>query len=150
MNATAPPAWFVSRGDLDCVLVAGRYSLLDASAADVLLPLSSDRGVKVLVGGVFNGGILADPRDGAHYDYAPASDALLARSRRIRDICAAYGGPVAAAALQFSLRHPAVTAAVVGVRSPAEITCDAAYLSPSLPDELFSAPAHVCKHANAA
>jgi aryl-alcohol dehydrogenase-like predicted oxidoreductase len=143
MNATAPLAWFVSRADLDCVLVAGRYSLLDTSAADVLLPLCADRGVKVLVGGVFNSGILADPRDGAHYDYAPASDAVLARSRRIRDICAAYGVPVAAAALQFSLRHPAVTAAVVGARSPAEITCDAAYLSPSLPDELFSVLAGV-------
>ena len=149
MNATAPLAWFVSRVDLDCVLVAGRYSLLDTSAADVLLPLCADRGVKVLVGGVFNSGILADPRDGAHYDYAPASDALLARSRQIRDICAAYGVPVAAAALQFSLRHPAVTAAVVGVRSPAEITCDAAYLSHSLPDELFSvlAPVLRCRPA---
>jgi D-threo-aldose 1-dehydrogenase len=139
MNSTAPLAWFVSRADLDCVLVAGRYSLLDTSAADVLLPLCAVRGVKVLVGGVFNSGILADPRDGAHYDYAPAPAAMLARALQIRRICAAYGVPVAAAALQFSLRHPAVTAAVVGVRSPAEITCDAAYLSHSLPDELFGA-----------
>jgi D-threo-aldose 1-dehydrogenase len=131
----------VSRADLDCVLVAGRYSLLDTSAADVLLPLCADRGVKVLVGGVFNSGILADPRHGAHYDYAPASDALLTRALQIRHICAAYGVPVAAAALQFSLRHPAVTAAVVGVRSPAEITCDAAYL----PDELFGALAGVLR-----
>jgi D-threo-aldose 1-dehydrogenase len=70
---------------------------------------------------------------------------VLARSRRIREVCAAYGVPVAAAALQFSLRHPAVTAAVVGALSPAEITRDAAYLSPSLPDELFSVLAGVLR-----
>jgi D-threo-aldose 1-dehydrogenase len=139
MNAAAPLAWFVSRADLDCVLVAGRYSLLDTSAAAELFPLCADRGVRVLAGGVFNSGILADPRDGARYDYAPASAALLARARRIRDICDGYGVPVAAAALQFALRHPAVTAAVVGARSPAEITTDASYLTLNLPDELFAA-----------
>ena len=139
MNYTAPLAWFVSRADLDCVLVAGRYSLLDPSAADELLPLCAERGVKVLAGGVFNSGILADPRDGATYDYAPASAEVLARVRRIRDVCDAYGVPVAAAALRFTLRHPAVTAAVVGARSASEITADASYLTLDIPDELFAA-----------
>jgi len=139
MNYTAPLAWFVSRADLDCVLVAGRYSLLDASAADELLPLCAGRDVKVLTGGVFNSGILADPRDGATYDYAPASAEVLARARRLRDVCDAHGIPVAAAALQFTLRHPAVTAAVVGARSPAEITADASYLTLDIPDALFAA-----------
>jgi len=143
MNAAAPLAWFASRADLDCVLVAGRYSLLDQSAGAELLPLCAERRVRVLAGGVFNSGILADPRDGARYDYAPAPPALLARARRIRDVCAAYGVPVAAAALQFTLRHPAVTAAVVGARSPAEITADASYLSLGIPDELFTALAAV-------
>jgi D-threo-aldose 1-dehydrogenase len=143
MNAAALLAWFVSRADLDCVLVAGRYSLLDTSAAAELLPLCADRDVKVLAGGVFNSGILADPRDGATYDYAPASAEVLARARRIRDACAAFGVPVAAAALQFTLRHPAVTAAVVGARSPAEITADASYLSLDVSDELFTALAAV-------
>ena len=138
MNSAAPLAWLVSRADLDCVLVAGRYSLLDTSAAAELLPLCADRGVRVLAGGVFNSGILADPRDGAHYDYAPAPPALLARARRIRDVCAGYGVPVAAAALQFTLRHPAVTAAVVGARSAAEIAADAAYLALDIPAELFT------------
>jgi D-threo-aldose 1-dehydrogenase len=143
MNQTEMLEWFLPRADLDCVLVAGRYSLLDQSAGAELLPLCADRGVRVLAGGVFNSGILADPRDGARYDYAPAPPALLARARRIRDICAAHGVPVAAAALQFTLRHPAVTAAVVGARSPAEITADAAYLSMEIPDELFIALAAV-------
>ena len=143
MNHAGPLAWFVARADLDCVLVAGRYSLLDTSAADVLFPLCASRGVRVLAGGVFNSGILADPRDGAHYDYAPATDALLARARRIRDICAGYGVPVAAAALRFALRHPAVTAALVGTRYAAEISLDASYLTLDIPDDLFAALAGV-------
>jgi D-threo-aldose 1-dehydrogenase len=138
MNAAAPLAWFVSRADLDCVLVAGRYSLLDQSAGAELLPLCTERRVRVLAGGVFNSGILADPRDGARYDYAPAPPALLARARQIRDICTAHGVPVAAAALQFTLRHPAVTAAVVGARSPSEIAADASYLTLDIPGELFA------------
>ncbi|MFY9653729.1 aldo/keto reductase [Trebonia sp.] len=147
MNAAAPLAWFVSRADLDCVLVAGRYSLLDTSAAAELLPLCADRGVQVLAGGVFNSGILADPRDGAYYDYAPAPAEVLARARRIRDICAAYSVPVGAAALRFTLRHPAVTAAVVGARSAAEISTDASYLTLDIPDELFAALATVLPQA---
>jgi len=143
MNYTAPLAWFVSRADLDCVLMAGRYSLLDRSGAAELLPLCAERGVKVLAGGVFNSGILADPRDGATYDYAPASAEVLARARRIKDMCDAYGVPAAAAALQFTLQHPAVTAAVVGARSPAEITADASYLTLDIPEELFAALAAV-------
>jgi D-threo-aldose 1-dehydrogenase len=99
--------------------------------------------VQVLAGGVFNSGILADPRDGAYYDYAPAPAEVLARARRIRDTCAAYGVPAGAAALRFTLRHPAVTAAVVGARSAAEITTDASYLTLDIPDELFAALATV-------
>jgi aryl-alcohol dehydrogenase-like predicted oxidoreductase len=68
---------------------------------------------------------------------------VLARARRIRDTCAAYGVPVGAAALRFALRHPAVTAAVVGARSAAEITTDASYLTLDIPDELFAALATV-------
>ena len=67
--------WFVERADLDCVLVAGRYSLLDTAAADSLFPACQRRGVPVLAAGVFNSGILADPRPGATYDYAPARPA---------------------------------------------------------------------------
>ena len=88
MNAAAPLAWLIERCDLDCVLVAGRYTLLDQPAADVLFPLCLRRGVAVLAGGVFNSGIPAGPGDGARYDYAPASPALLARTRRLRNACA--------------------------------------------------------------
>jgi D-threo-aldose 1-dehydrogenase len=137
MNSATQLTWLVERCDLDCVLVAGRYTLLDRSAADSLLPLCLRRGTAVLAGGVFNSGILADPREGARYDYAPAASDVLARARRIRDICASYHVPVAAAALRFTLRHPAVTTAVVGARTPAEILSDVSYLSADIPAALF-------------
>jgi D-threo-aldose 1-dehydrogenase len=137
MNQAGLLQWFVERADLDCVLIAGRYSLLDTSAAAGLLPACQQRGVAFLAAGIFNSGILADPRPGATYDYAPAPDALLERAQRIRAVCARHGVPIGAAALHFVLRHPAVTAVVAGVRSAAEVTEDAAWLTAAVPDGLF-------------
>jgi D-threo-aldose 1-dehydrogenase len=87
---------------------------------------------------VFNSGILADPGGDARYDYALAPPAVLARARRARDICAAHGVPLPAAALQYTLRHPAVTAAVVGARAPEEIRADTGYWSADIPDALWA------------
>jgi D-threo-aldose 1-dehydrogenase len=137
MNQTEMLEWFLPRADLDCVLVAGRYTLLDTRAAASLLPECARRGVAVLAGGVFNSGVLADPVRGATYDYRPASTELVGRARRIAAACARRGVPLAAAALRFTLRHPAVTAAVVGARRPEEIRDDAGYLTASLPGALF-------------
>ena len=137
MNQAGLLQWFVERADLDCVLVAGRYSLLDTSAAAGLLPACQQRGVAVLAAGVFNSGILADPRPGATYDYAPAPDGLVARAQQIRAVCARHGVPIGAAALHFVLRHPAVTAVVAGARSAGEITEDARWLTAGVPDGLF-------------
>ena len=138
MNQAGLLQWFVERADLDCVLVAGRYSLLDASAAAGLLPACQQRGVAVLAAGVFNSGILADPRPGATYDYAPAPGTLLEQAQRIRAVCARHDVPIGAAALHFVLRHPAVTAVVAGARSAAEITEDVRWLTMALPDGLFA------------
>jgi D-threo-aldose 1-dehydrogenase len=138
VNSAPVAEWFVARCDLDCVLVAGRYTLLDDSAAASLFPLCLARGVEVLAAGVFNSGILADPADGARYDYAPAAPWVLARARRIAEVCARYDVPVAAAALRYVLRHPAVTAAVVGARTPEEIRADAGYLGFPIPDALWA------------
>ena len=138
VNSASVAEWFVARCDLDCVLVAGRYTLLEDSAAASLFPLCLARGVAVLAAGVFNSGVLADPADGARYDYAPAGPGVLARARRVRDICARHGIPVAAAALRYVLRHPAVTAAVVGARTPEEIRADAGYLGLPIPDALWA------------
>ena len=138
MNQAGLLQWFVERADLDCVLVAGRYSLLDASAAAGLLPACQQRGVAVLAAGIFNSGILADPRPGATYDYAPAPDGLLERAQRIRAVCARHGVPIGAAALHFVLRHPAVTAVVAGARNAAEVTEDVRWLTAAVPEGLFA------------
>ena len=137
MNQAPLLEWFVERADLDCVLVAGRYSLLDTEAAHGLFPACQRRGVAVLAAGVFNSGILADPRPGATYDYAPAPLGLLDRAQRIRIVCARYDVPIGAAAIRFVLRHPAVTAVVVGARDAAEVIEDVTYLTTAVPAELF-------------
>jgi D-threo-aldose 1-dehydrogenase len=137
MNQVEMLEWFLPRADLDCVLVAGRYTLLDTRAAISLFPECQRRGVAVLAAGVFNSGVLADPGPAATYDYLPAPPDVMDRARRIGAACARRGLPIGAAALQFTLRHPAVAAAVVGARSPAEIAADAGHLARDVPDALF-------------
>jgi D-threo-aldose 1-dehydrogenase len=122
MNQTPMLTRFVSDTDIDVVLVAGRYTLLDQSAADTLLPAALERGVGVVVGGVFNSGLLAAPAEGATYDYKAASDALIARAQELAALCATFGVPLRAAAARFPLRHPAVVSVLIGARSAAEIT----------------------------
>ncbi|MGW2434576.1 aldo/keto reductase [Streptomyces sp. NPDC001640] len=139
MNQTAMLTRFVTETDLDCVLVAGRYSLLDRSAADELLPACAEREVAVLVGGVFNSGILANLGADATYDYAPAPEAVRCHALALSERCAAHGVALAAAALQFPLRHPAVTGVVVGARSAQEITVNVAHATATIREELWAA-----------
>ena len=134
MNQTAMLERFVRETDVDVVLVAGRYTLLDRSAAAGLLPACAERGVAVVVGGVYNSGVLAS---GATYDYAPAEPALLARVARLAERCRAYDVPLKAAALQFPLRHPAVTCVLSGARSVAELDENIALLAHPVPDALW-------------
>lgn len=138
MNQTGMLARFVRETDLDCVLVAGRYSLLDRSAAEELLPLCRERGVGVVAATVFNSGVFADPRPGSTFDYAPAPVPVLERALALRDRCAAYGVPLAAAALQFPLRHPDVTAVLVGARSPQEVRANDRLARLPVPDALWA------------
>lgn len=138
MNQVGMLARFVRETDLDCVLVAGRYSLLDRSAADDLLPLCAERGVGVLVGGVFNSGVLADPAPGATYDYAPAPEHVRRRALDLAARCADHGVPLAAAALQFPLRHPAVSGVVVGARSAEEVLANAGHAALRIPEALWA------------
>ena len=122
MNQTAMLTRFVTDTDVDVVLVAGRYTLLDRSAAAELLPAALRRGVSVLAGGVFNSGVLADPAAGATYDYQAASDELIGRARLLAERCARFGVPLRAAAARFPLTHPAVASVLIGARSAAEVT----------------------------
>jgi D-threo-aldose 1-dehydrogenase len=111
--------------DLDVILLAGRYTLADQSALPELLPECERRGVAIVLGGPFNSGILATgahPRDGSvpYFNYAPAPSAVVERIVAIERVCAAFAVPLAAAALQFPLAHPAVTCVLPGARSPVE------------------------------
>lgn len=114
-------ARFARETDCDCLLLAGCYTLLDASAADELLPLCQARGVRVVAGGVFNSGVLAQPRPGARFDYVPAPESVLARARELDEVCRAFDVPLMAVAMQFTAAHPAVTALLIGARSSAEV-----------------------------
>ena len=113
----------LERCELDCILLAGRYTLLEQPALEKLLPLCVERGVSILCGGPFNSGILAaGSRAGAraHYNYAPPPDAVLERVRRLEALCGEFSVPLQAAALQFPLAHPAVASVVAGCVTGAE------------------------------
>jgi aryl-alcohol dehydrogenase-like predicted oxidoreductase len=138
MNQAPMLARFVREADIDCVMVAGRWTLLDRSAGEELLPLCQERHVGVFAAAVLNSGILVDPKPGATYDYAPASPERLAAAYQLQRVCARHGVALRAAALQFPLRHPAVTAIVVGARTPDEVTADLADLDRHTPDELWA------------
>lgn len=139
MNRAGLPARLVAETDLDCVLIAGRYTLLDQSAADELLPRCLDRGVGVIVGGVYSSGILADPEaENATYDYVPASVEIRERARQLAGICHRHGVPLAAAAVQFPERHPAVSSILFGARSAGEVVDNERHVAQELPPRLWS------------
>ena len=138
MNQAEMLTRFVRDLDIDVVLVAGRYSLLDQRALAELLPTCAARGTGVVVGGVFNSGLLADPRPGATFDYAPAPAELVDRAARLAEVCARHRTPLRAAALAFPFGHPAVTSVLVGARSAAEVQDAVACFEWPVPGELWA------------
>ena len=139
MNQAEMLTRFVTDTDVDVVLVAGRYTLLDRSASRELLPAARDRGVSVLAAGVFNSGLLAAPAANAHYDYLPAPSNLVARARRLEAICAQFGVPLRAAAARFPLRDAAVASVLIGARSAGEITDAVSLWQSEIPATLWDA-----------
>ncbi|WP_093864679.1 aldo/keto reductase [Streptomyces sp. TLI_053] len=121
MNQTAVPARFVRETDIDAVLLAGRCTLLDRSGFDDLLPEAARRGVSIVAGGVFNSGLLADPRPGASYDYRTAPEDVLHRALRLKEVCERHGVPLRAAAARFPLGHPAVASVLLGLRTAPQV-----------------------------
>ena len=110
----------LDRVDLDVILLAGRYTLLEQGALGELFPLCERRGVSVVIGGAYNSGILAKGVSGGGphtYNYEPAPDAIVQRVGQIESVCARHGVPLAAAALQFPLAHPAVASVIPGLGS---------------------------------
>ncbi|MGW0606537.1 aldo/keto reductase [Streptomyces sp. NPDC002640] len=139
MHDPAKLTRLVRETDVDVVMLSGRYTLLDQSALDDLLPACAERGVSVLAASVFNSGVLAahPPADGATFDYAPAEARTLERARRIAEICEAHGVTLPAAAMAFPLRHPAVAGVVVGMRSADEVHADMAAFSTRIPERFW-------------
>jgi D-threo-aldose 1-dehydrogenase len=96
--------------------------LLDQIALNELLPLCVEHNIAVVIGGVYNSGILADPdAPGARFNYEPSSKSWLDKARRIQSVCERRGVPLKAAAIQFPSGHPAIAVVLTGVRSPAEM-----------------------------
>jgi D-threo-aldose 1-dehydrogenase len=135
MNQSELLARFARETDIDCVLVAGRYTLLDRGAADELLPLCEERGIDVIAAGVFNSGVLAD---GETFDYAPAPREVRSRVVELREITVRWEVPLTAAAVQFPARHPAVACVLMGCRSAGEIEQDVALFERPVPDGLWT------------
>ncbi len=129
---------FARDADFDCLLVAGRYTLLDQSALAELMPLCSERGVSVIIGGPYNSGILATgSQRRTHFDYEPAAADMLEKTQRLEAVCARHGVPLKAAALQFPFGHPAVVAVIPGARSASEVEENVAMMSHPIPTDLW-------------
>jgi D-threo-aldose 1-dehydrogenase len=139
VNEQAVCLEILPRFDLDCILLAGRYTLLEQDASAAVLAEAARRGVGILVGGPFNSGLLAAPEaPGATYDYRPVEQSTLERAREIYSACAALGVDVGAAALQFPLAHPAVVSVVAGMRSAAEAASACARMRAPIPASLWN------------
>ena len=137
MNQCETPTRVIKETDIDMVLIAGRYSLLDQKALEGLLPAALERNVDIIAAGVFNSGILANPVKGATYDYVPASDELLAKAVRIREVLEGHQVSLTSAALQFPLRHPAVKSVLVGCRSAAEVSTNIAEFDKTIENKVW-------------
>jgi D-threo-aldose 1-dehydrogenase len=140
MNSAQPLQRLVAETDLDVVMIAGRWTLLDRSALP-LLDQCQQRGVAVVAAAPFNSGLLAsaEPAEDARFDYEPASAALLGVARAMAAECRGWGVTLPQAALQFPLQHPAVVSVVAGMKSPPEAAADAAWIAEALPPGLWAA-----------
>lgn len=139
MNSAPYLTQLIERADVDIVMCAGRFTLLDSSAVADLLPLAHERGVGVVAAGIYNSGLLASPRPPANatYDYVQAPAELIGRAHRIADACEAHGVTLPDAAIAYVLRHPAVVSVVVGVRTPAQLAQTIDRYETDIPEALW-------------
>ena len=139
MNEWQMPAAFIRRFDIDAVLLAGRYTLLDHDAYPEFLPLCVERDVKIIVGGPYNSGILARDLDGeVTFDYEIAPRHLVEQARRLDAVCRRHDVDLKAAALQFVLAHPAVGPVVPGAQSVAELEQNFGLVGQEIPSDVWS------------
>ncbi|MGC4834086.1 aldo/keto reductase [Micromonospora vinacea] len=139
MNQSAMLARFVRETDVDVMMCAGRYTLLEQGAVADLLPAAENRGVGVVIAGVYNSGLLSRDRPPADavYNYEQAPAALIERARRIATVCETYGVTLPQAALAFVRRHPAVVSTVVGIRNEAQAVETVRRSGIVVPEELW-------------
>jgi len=143
LNETAMTLRFAREADLDCVMLAGRYTLLEQGALDELLPLCERKGMSMLLAAPFNSGILAlGPEPAATYDYKPAPSAVLDKVARIQAVCRSHGVELATAALQFPLAHPRIASIVAGATKPAEVAQNVARMAAPVPAGLWAELKH--------
>jgi D-threo-aldose 1-dehydrogenase len=137
MNQSEMPVRFAEAVPVDCFLLAGRYTLLDQSALDALFPVCQAKNIGVLLGGIYNSGILANPGAGAKFNYEDADAALVARALALDELCRKHRTELKAAALQFCMAHPAVTVAVMGARNAAEVADNIAMSEKTVPQAFW-------------
>jgi D-threo-aldose 1-dehydrogenase len=139
MNQWEMLADFARKGDFDCFLLAGRYTLLDYSALETFLPLCLEKHISVILGGPYNSGILAsDLKPGTTYFYQAAPQEVLTRASEIKEICAKHNVELKAAALQFGLLHPAIASTIPGARKPAEVLQNIESAGAEIPNDLWN------------
>jgi D-threo-aldose 1-dehydrogenase len=130
---------FIQAGDFDCMLLAGRYTLLEQGALDAFLPECAKRNVSVILGGPYNSGILTGGvKPGATHDYVAAPAPLVEKAQKIEAVCQRHGVELGAAAMQFPLFHPALCAVIPGALSVAEVKQNVGRMSVKIPSDLWS------------
>lgn len=127
------------RGDFDMFLLAGRYTLLEQQALESFLPLCTERGIGIVIGGPYNSGILATgPRPGAYYNYEAAPPDVLAKAKSLKDTCETHGVKLVEAALKFPFGHPAVVTIIPGASDPDEVAVNLRTLAATIPSALWT------------
>ena len=143
MNIWEWPAEFVKNFDLDIILLAGRFTLLDHDAYDEFLPLCAQRGVMLVIGGPYNSGILARNLDEpVTFNYEPAEEKWLVRAKALKAVCDRHSVDLKAAALQYVLAHPVVASAIPGAQSIEEVEGNLAAAGAEIPSDLWAELKH--------
>ncbi len=137
MNQSEMLLRFAQVVPVDCFLLAGRYTLLDQGALDALFPACQARNIGILLGGIYNSGILANPHTGAKFNYQDADAALVARALELDGLCRKHGTELKAAAFQFCMAHPVVTVAVMGARTAGEVADNFAMSEMAVPQAFW-------------
>jgi D-threo-aldose 1-dehydrogenase len=137
MNQQEMPARFAREANFNCFLLAGRYSLLDQVGLKDLLPICAEKGIGIIIGGVYNSGILANPVAGATFNYQAAPAEWLEKAQRLQTVCNRHNTPMMAAAIQFPLAHPAVSTVLTGVQAVSELEENVRMLQHPIPAALW-------------